>query len=152
VTKDFEHFHFNKAVARVRELTNAIEKTVADETKNTGDWRLATGDSFAAAIHLLAPLLPHLAEELWRMLGHSDLVASRPWPKADPALLVDETVTIAVQVNGKLRATMEMAANLPEDAAKEAALAHPAVASALEGKTVKKTIVVPNRIVNVVAV
>jgi leucyl-tRNA synthetase len=151
VTKDFEQFHFNKAVARIRELTNEIEKIVADETKNTSDWRLATGDSLSAALHLLAPLMPHLAEELWATLGNTDLIATRPWPKADAALLEDETVTVAVQVNGKLRATLTLAKNLPEDEARAAALAHPSVMSAMEGKSLKKAIVVPNRIVNLVA-
>jgi leucyl-tRNA synthetase len=95
--------------------------------------------------------MPHLAEELWAMLGNTDLIASRAWPVADAALLADDTVTVAVQVNGKLRATLELAANLPEEEAKAAALAHPSVQSAIEGKTLRKTIVVPNRIVNLVA-
>ncbi|MFZ4541650.1 MAG: leucine--tRNA ligase [Rickettsiales bacterium] len=141
VTKDFESFHFNKAVARIRELTNAIEKEPAANT----------GEAIIATIHLIAPLLPHLAEELWSMLGNTDLIASRAWPKADVALLEDETVTVAVQVNGKLRATLTLAKNLPEDEAKAAALAHPSVVSAMEGKSLKKAIVVPNRIVNLVA-
>lgn len=85
------------------------------------------------------------------MLGHADLIASRPWPKADAALLEDETVTVAVQVNGKLRATLTLAKNLPEEEAKQAALDHPSVQSAIAGKTIKKAIVVPNRIVNLVA-
>ncbi|MBX9726536.1 MAG: leucine--tRNA ligase, partial [Rickettsiales bacterium] len=93
VTRDIENFHFNKAVARIRELTNAIEKTLA-----TGHRPPAT--SIEATLHLLAPFMPHLAEECWAMLGHTDLIASRPWPKADAALLEDETVTVAVQVNG----------------------------------------------------
>ena len=141
VTKDFEQFHFNKAVARIRELTNAIEKEPVE----------SIGEAVDATIHLIAPLLPHLAEELWSMLGHTDLIASRPWPKAEVALLEDETVTVAVQVNGKLRATLTLAKNLPEDEAKAAALAHPSVVSAMEGKSLKKAIVVPNRIVNLVA-
>jgi leucyl-tRNA synthetase len=144
VTKDFEQFHFNKAVARIRELTNAYEKA---DTASL-DTRLSTLDSI---IHLLAPLMPHLAEELWAMLGNTDLIAARPWPKADAALLEDETVTVAVQVNGKLRATLTLAKNLPEDEAKAAALAHPSVQSAMEGKSLRKAIVVPNRIVNLVA-
>jgi leucyl-tRNA synthetase len=85
------------------------------------------------------------------MMGHADLIASRPWPKADPALLEDETVTVAVQVNGKLRATLQLAKNLAEDEAKATALAHPSVVSAMEGKSLKKAIVVPNRIINLVA-
>ncbi|MFM9889220.1 MAG: leucine--tRNA ligase [Rickettsiales bacterium] len=151
VTKDINNFHFNKAVARIREMTNALEKIVSDESKNTGDWRLATGDSLEAVIHLLAPFLPHLAEELWAMGGHTDLIATRPWPKANPALLAEDTVTVAVQVNGKLRTTLELPKNLPNAEAEAIALAHPSVVSAIEGKSVKKTIVVPGRIVNVVA-
>ncbi len=141
VTSDFENFHFNKAVARIRELTNAVEKEPSG----------SCGEAIEATIHLIAPLLPHLAEELWSMLGHTDLVAARDWPKADAVLLEDETVTVAVQVNGKLRATLTLAKNLPEDEARAAALAHPSVVSAMEGKSLKKAIVVPNRIVNLVA-
>ncbi len=148
VTKDYEQFHFNKAVARIRELTNSLEKIDFSDPNAEGDFREAT----STVIHLLAPLLPHLAEECWAMLGNTDLVASRPWPKADAALLEDETVTVAVQVNGKLRATLELAKNLPEDEAKAAALAHSSVVSAMAGKSLKKAIVVPNRIVNLVIV
>ena len=87
VTKDIEGFHFNKAVARIRELTNALEKIAADASKHTGDWNTAMGESLEATIHLLAPFLPHLAEELWALLGHTDLVATRSWPVADATLL-----------------------------------------------------------------
>jgi leucyl-tRNA synthetase len=143
VTRDYEQFHFNKAVARIRELTNAFEKA----TRASLDARCST---LATILHLLAPLMPHLAEECWALLGHADLIATRSWPKADPALLEDETVTVAVQVNGKLRATLQLAKNLAEDEAKAAALDTPSVQSAMEGKTLKKTIVVPNRIINLV--
>ncbi len=144
VTKDIEAFHFNKAVARIRELTNAMEKTdVASEPA-------VFAEAAQAVIHLIAPLLPHLAEELWSALGHTDLVATRSWPKADPALLEDDTVTVAVQVNGKLRATLQLARNMPEEEAKATALAHASVMAAMDGKTLKKAIVVPNRIVNLV--
>jgi leucyl-tRNA synthetase len=142
VTKDIENFHFNKAVARIRELTNAIEKALNSEL-----WTL---DSVETTLHLLAPLMPHLAEECWALLGHADLIATRAWPVADAALLEDETVTVAVQVNGKLRATLQLAKNLPEDEARAAALGNPSVITAIGAQTVKKTIVVPNRIVNIV--
>lgn len=142
VTGDIENFHFNKAVARIRELTNALEKATPDA---------AFAEAIMVVIHLIAPFLPHIAEELWRMLGHTDLIATRAWPKADPALLVDDTVTVAVQVNGKLRATLELAKDLPKEQAEAAALAHPSVQSAIEGKELKKVVVVPNRIVNLVA-
>lgn len=147
VTKDIEAFHFNKAVARIRELTNALEKL--DIT--TAAAKAVFAEAGVAVIHLIGPLLPHIAEELWALLGHKDLIATRPWPKADPALLEDESVTVAVQVNGKLRATLQLAKNLPNQEAEAIALAHPSVQSALEGKSIKKLIVVPNRIVNVVA-
>jgi leucyl-tRNA synthetase len=145
VTKDIEQFHFNKVVARIRELTNAIEKE--DATTKPAVF----AEAVTAVIHLIAPLLPHLAEELWSELGHKDLVATRAWPKADPALLEDESVTVAVQVNGKLRATLQLAKDLPQDEAKAVALAHPQVLPHIDGKELKKVIVVPNRIVNIVA-
>ena len=144
VTKDIEQFHFNKAVARIRELTNAIEKLPPDS-------RLSTLDSLKTALHLLAPITPHLAEECWALMGHTDLIASRAWPVADPALLTDDTVMVAVQVNGKLRAALELAADMSKEDVEAAALAEPKVAATLDGKSVKKIIVVPNKIVNIVA-
>ncbi len=147
VTSDLEKFHFNKAIARIRELTNAIEKLVPTDSS---ELHIRTR-ALEYVMHLISPFAPHLAEELWSLTGHTDLIASRPWPKADAALLEDETVTVAVQVNGKLRATLTLAKNMPEDEAKAVALAHPSVVSAMEGKTLKKAIVVPNRIVNLVA-
>ena len=153
VTKDIEAFHFNKAVARIRELTNTLEKTIVDAPQSPIPNPQSRSIAFAIeqVIHLIAPMLPHLAEELWSLLGHQELIATRPWPKADPALLVDDTVTVAVQVNGKLRATLELAKDLPNDQAEAAALSEPKVKEAIAGKTLKKVIVVPNRIINVVA-
>ncbi|PZP86200.1 MAG: leucine--tRNA ligase [Azospirillum brasilense] len=147
VTHDIANFHFNKAVARIRELTNALEKLSLE----TGAAKAVFVEAVEAVIHLIGPFLPHIAEDLWKQLGHADLIATRPWPKADPALLEDDAVTVAVQVNGKLRATLSLAKNLPNEQAEAAALAHPSVQGAIEGKTVKKTVVVPNRIVNIVA-
>ncbi len=147
VTKDIEAFHFNKAVARIRELTNALEKLSLDTPAS----RTVFAEGLQVVIHLIAPLMPHLAEECWALLGHKDLIATRAWPVADPALLEDETVTVAVQVNGKLRATLQLAKNLPEEEARAAALGNPSVITAIGAQTVKKTIVVPNRIVNIVA-
>ena len=155
VTKDIEAFHFNKAVARIRELTNAaMEELVSVVDASSPIPNLSSHayyDATEIVIHLIAPLMPHLAEEMWSALGNTDLVATRDWPVADPALLEDETVTVAVQVNGKLRATLQLAKNLPEEEAKAAALGNPSVITAIGAQTVKKTIVVPNRIVNIVA-
>ncbi len=141
VTDDIEKFHFNKAIARIRELTNALEKAPAGSVRA----------GVEVALHLLQPFLPHIAEECWQSLGHTDMLIQRPWPKADPALLVDDAVTIAVQVNGKLRATIELAKDMDRALVEETVLALPALKDALADKKVNKVIVVPNRIVNVVA-
>ena len=96
-------------------------------------------------------MIPHLTEELWQQLGHKTLLVDEKWPVADETLLEANTVTIGVQVNGKLRATITLAANADQATAEKAALAEQGVQSAIEGKTVRKVIVVPGRIVNIVA-
>jgi leucyl-tRNA synthetase len=143
VAEDIDAYHFNKAVARIRELSNALAELNSDSL-------VVLQEGIEALIHLIAPFMPHLAETLWSELGHTDLVAARPWPQYDPALVVDDTVTIAVQVNGKLRATIQMARDIDKGLAEAQALAESTVQSAIAGKEVVKTIVVPNRIVNVV--
>jgi leucyl-tRNA synthetase len=95
-------------------------------------------------------MTPHLAEELWQALGHTTLLADSGWPAAEDALLVDDTVTIAVQMNGKLRGTLALSKDAPKDVAEQAALALPEIVRGLDGKTPKRVIVVPNRIVNIV--
>ncbi len=146
VGDDLEKFRFNKAVARVRELSNALAEL---DGKGEGEaWALREG--FEALTRLVAPMMPHLAEELWARLGHTDLLADQPWPEADPELARDDTVTVGVQVNGKLRATIALPVDAPKDVAEREALADPNVQRALDGKPVRKVIVVPNRIVNVV--
>jgi len=95
-------------------------------------------------------MMPHLAEELWRMLGHETLVAETDWPEFDPDLLVQDTVKIAVQVRGKMRGTVEIASDADQAVAEAAALALPTVTAALDGDDVKKIIYVPNRIINVI--
>jgi len=143
VTDDLDKFRFNRAVARVRELTNASEaRPDADAA--------VVREALEAAVRLIGPMMPHLAEALWQALGHERLLADEPWPKADAALAIAETVTLAVQVNGKLRGTVEVPRDVAEADARQAALALPNVITALGGKTPRKTIVVPNRIVNVV--
>ena len=145
MTADLDAFHFNKAVARLRELTNMME-----DFKAAGGDAVALREAIEAVIILMNPMMPHLAEELWHGLGNSTLVADTAWPKADPAFVANDTVTMAIQVNGKLRATITMNRDLPAKEAEGIALAEPAVQKALEGATPKKVIVVPNRIVNVV--
>jgi leucyl-tRNA synthetase len=146
VTGDLERFHFNRAVARIRELTNAIAELSGQE--DGALWVLR--ESLEIAVRLFGPMMPHLAEELWHTLGHTTLLADTAWPEADPALVAQDTVTVAVQINGKLAGTLALAKDIDAKAAEAAALALPAVQSKLAGKTPKKVVVVPNRIVNVV--
>jgi leucyl-tRNA synthetase len=143
VSEDIEKFHFNKAIARIRELTNALEQADA------GSPDVRAG--LEAALQLVNPFLPHIAEECWSDLGHTTLLADTDWPGFDAALLVDDTVTIAVQINGKLRTTLELPMNVDKTIAEAKVLELKAVREALADKKVNKVIVVPNRIVNVVA-
>jgi len=147
VAEDLDRFHFNKAVARLRELTNALAELPASD--EGAAWALREG--LESLVTLINPMMPHLAEELWAELGHSTLLVNTPWPVAEAALLVEDSVTVAVQVNGKLRGTVDLPKDAPQDVAQAAALALPAIAALLDGKAPKKVIVVPNRIVNVVA-
>ena len=145
-TGDLEQFRFNRGVARIYELANGLGGfTAADEA---GLW--AEREAYEILVRLMAPMMPHLAEELWNRLGHDSLLVDQPWPKPEAALLVDDRVTIAVQVNGKLRATVIGPRDAEDDTLREAALAEAAVQRAMSGKTVRKIIVVKNRIVNVV--
>ncbi len=146
VGEDIERFHFNRAVARVRELTNALAEFEAKG--EAGAWVLREG--LEAVAQLINPMTPHLGEELWEKLGHTGMLVDTAWPEADPALLVDETVTVAVQVNGKLRGTIDLPRGTGREDAEQAALALPAVVKAAAEKPVRKVIVVPDRIVNVV--
>ena len=144
VTEDLEAFHFNRAVARVHELVN----TLSDLDHETDGATLREG--LEAVTLLIGPMMPHLAEELWRMIGHETLVAETDWPAFDPDLLVQDTVKIAVQVRGKMRGTIEIASDAEQDVAEAAALALPTVTAALAGDDIKKIIYVPNRIINVI--
>jgi len=149
VSRDIEAFHFNKAVARIRELSNALAAVDASVSVQHA-WVFA--ESMTVLIHLIAPFMPHLAEEMWKALSHQDSIALRPWPKAEAALLIEDTVTVGVQVNGKLRATLELVKDCDTKSVEEKALSHEKIREATSGKHIKKVIVVPNRIVNVVAV
>ena len=146
VSADIEAFHFNKAVARLYELASAIDGL---KPKDAAD-KWAKREALEIFVRLTGPMTPHVAEELWQTLGHKSLLADSPWPLAEDALLVDDTVTVAVQLNGKLRGTLQLPKDVAKDEAEKAALALPELARGLDGKTPKRVIVVPNRIVNVV--
>ena len=146
VSDDLEKFHFNKAVAGIREFTNDLESFTSQE--KGADWVRRRG--LETIVCLIGPMMPHLAEELWHSLGHQTLLADTPWPEANPAMLVEESITIGVQVNGKLRGTVELPKDCDDETAKEAALVLDNVQTAIGSVAIRKVIVVPNRIINVV--
>jgi leucyl-tRNA synthetase len=150
VTDDIARFHFNKAVARIHEFVNRLQDEKILAAGEDGQ-RWALREALETLARLIQPMVPHLAEEVWQALGHASVLASGvAWPVADAALTVDEAVTVAVQVNGKLRATIYLPRDVAKEEAEAAALAEPNVQRAIEGKPPRKVIVVPNRIVNVV--
>ena len=149
VTDDLEKFRFNRAVARIRELTNRLE-AVGPESGGAQGLGAVLREGLETAVRLAGPMMPHLCEELWQVLRPGRLLADAPWPSFDPALAAEETVTLAVQVNGKLRGTVDLPRDASQETSTAAALGLPAVVKALGGKAPRKTIVVPNRIVNVV--
>ncbi|WP_336968125.1 leucine--tRNA ligase [Sphingobium aromaticiconvertens] len=141
IARDIEALSFNKAVAKIYELTNAVEKAPPSASRNAAIRALAL---------LVAPMTPHLAEEAWADMDETGLIADAAWPPVDPALLVDDEVTIACQVMGKLRDTITVPKGTARDELERLALAAPNVARSLDGATPKKIIVVPDRLVNLV--
>jgi leucyl-tRNA synthetase len=142
VAEDIEALAFNKAVAKLYEFVGAIEKAKPSADRS---------EAIRTLVRLVAPMIPHLAEEAWEALGQSGLIADAPWPDFDAALLVEDEVTIAVQVNGKLRDTLTVPRGEAREALEAAALAAPNVVRLLNGSAPKKVIVVPDRLVNLVA-
>jgi leucyl-tRNA synthetase len=146
---------FNVAVARIYELVNAIAGALASLAENKGQpadagLAYAVREATRLLVEMMAPMMPHLAEECWRALGGEDLVATRPWPTVDRALLAEDVVTLPVQVNGKKRGELTIAIDASQSDVETATLALDAVRRALDGRHPKKIVVVPKRIVNVV--
>ncbi len=141
VAEDIEALAFNKAVARIYELTSAVEKAPPSESRT---------EAIRTLVLLVAPMMPHLAEEAWARLEGASLIAEAEWPKVDPALLVEDEVTVAVQVQGKLRDTLTAPKGLPKEELEALALASEKVQRFLDGAQVRKVIVVPDRLVNIV--
>jgi leucyl-tRNA synthetase len=146
VSDDVENMNFNTAVAALMELTNEFYKLKAEVPMGAAVW----GESLKPTLQILAPFAPHMTEELWHLLGNEGSIHQSTWPKYDNKYLVEDTVTIAVQVNGKLRSTVSAPAGADEAAAVELAHADAKVAGNLEGKEVVKTIYVPGKLLNFV--
>ena len=146
IEQNIERFSFNKCVAQLHILVNAIVSF--NQTGKQGE-RLKH-NVLELLAHLLAPFAPHIAEELWSKLGNPEFISLSPWPDIFESLLVDDTVEIAVQINGKVRARVNLPMDLPKNEAEAAALSLNAIKKYMEGREIKRVIVVPNRIINVV--
>ncbi|PZX11996.1 leucine--tRNA ligase [Celeribacter halophilus] len=142
VTSAIETFGFNAAIARLYAFTNAISKSKASVYAKT--------DALKTLAQLMSPMTPHLAEEMWSMLGGEGLIAQAPWPVPDEAMLVEDTVTLPIQINGKRRDEISVPKDMPKEEVEKLVLENDAVKKALDGGSPKKLIVVPGRIVNVV--
>ena len=152
VGDNIERLRFNTAIARIREyaneLTAALDKV--ETVPVSADLAFAFREAADVFVQLIAPMTPHVAEECWSDLGHSEIVSLAPWPEADPTLVAQDMISLPVQVNGKKRAEILVAHDADEATIREEALAQEAVLRAMEGKPLKKFILVPKRIVNVV--
>jgi leucyl-tRNA synthetase len=147
VTEDLEdRFHFNTAIAAVMELLNTLQSTELSSPQ----WRAVMREALESMVLMLAPFVPHISEELWQILGHSEQLSSTSWPEYDPAAVVDEEILVVVQVNGKLRSKITLPAGMDEEALKQKALADEKVQPFLEGVQVRKVICVPGKLVNIV--
>ena len=146
ITRDMEAFSFNTSVARLMEYVNALQKYETAATYDAKFFKACVNDF----IVMLAPFTPHFAEELWEMTGHKTSVFDERYPVADESALVRDETEYAVQINSKIKAKMMIAKNLTNEEIQSAVCADPQIAPLLEGKTVKKCIVVPNRLVNLI--
>ena len=148
VTRDMDgDFHFNAAIAQIMELTNAMDASGVT-VDSPEPLRAVYRHTIETIVLLLSPFTPHIAEELWQELGHEPSILKAAWPDVDPAALVRDQVQLVLQVNGKVRGHIVLAAGLDPAAVEAAALADAAVQKHIEGKTVRKVIVVPDRLVN----
>ena len=154
IEENIEALRFNVAVANVYELVNALATVVNGQNWKAEGFDASLGWAIREAVERLilsiAPMMPHLSEEAWQLLGHEGLIVDAAWPVADPALLVEDSVTIAVQVNGKRRDELTIARDADNATVERAALALEKVEKAIDGKAVRKVIVVPGKIVNIV--
>ncbi|WBL79044.1 leucine--tRNA ligase [Bradyrhizobium xenonodulans] len=150
VTTGVERLHFNVCLAHIREFTNAFSEVLQRPGQPAPDLAWAIREASQILVQLFSPMMPHLAEECWQVLGHSGLVSEADWPQIERDLLVEDSVTLVVQVNGKKRGEVTVATAAQNPEIETAVLALDAVKLALDGKPVRKVIIVPKRIVNVV--
>ncbi|MAE72225.1 MAG: leucine--tRNA ligase [Gemmatimonadetes bacterium] len=147
-TQDIERFQFNTAISRHMELTNALYAFELETKK--GDWGREVHATVEAWVKIIAPIAPHLGEELWRMMRSEGTVFDTPWPQWDESALVRDMLVYPIQVNGKLRDKIEVARGTGRDEVGALAMAHGRVPDWIEGKTVRKVIVIPEKLVNIV--
>ena len=150
VTGGIERLHFNVCLAHIREFANALAEVLARPAKPAPDLAWAIREAAQILVQLFSPMMPHLAEECWQVLGQGGLISEASWPQIERDLLVEDSVTLVVQVNGKKRGEVTVASNAQNPEIESAVLALDAVKLALDGKPVRKVIIVPKRIVNVV--
>jgi len=150
VTSDIDNnFHFNTAISAVMELFNLLSAQVAEgTTERPDDWAVA--EAMESILLLLSPMVPHLAEELWEMTGHATPLTRTVWPTFDQDLIREEEITLVVQVNGKVRSRLLVAPGTSEAEIKARALQDDKVVKAINDTRIRKVIVVPNRLINIV--
>ncbi|CAN0388452.1 unnamed protein product [Phaeothamnion confervicola] len=150
VTTGIERLHFNVCLAHIREFANAFSEILQRLGQPAPDLAWAIREASQILVQLFSPMMPHLAEECWQALGHTGLVSEANWPQIERDLLVEDSVTLVVQVNGKKRGEVTVATAAQNPEIEAAVLALDAVKLAMDGKPVRKVIIVPKRIVNVV--
>ena len=142
-----QHQKFNTAIAQVMTLMNVLEKAPVETAQD----RALLHEGLETVVLLLAPITPHICHAIWLQLGHSTPVIDAPWPQADESALVQDTLSIVIQVNGKLRGNIDVAASASREEIEAAARANENVLRFVDGLTIRKVIVVPNKLVNIVA-
>ncbi|MDP1582368.1 MAG: class I tRNA ligase family protein, partial [Bradyrhizobium sp.] len=150
VSTGIEKLHFNVCLAHIREFTNALAEVLGREGEPSPDLAWAVREAAVILVQLFAPMMPHLAEECWRVLGQKGLISEANWPQIERDLLIEDSVTLVVQVNGKKRGDVTVPRGAQNPEIEAAVLALDAVKQSLDGKAVRKVIIVPMRIVNVV--
>ena len=151
ISTGIERLHFNVCLAHIREFSNTLGEILARPCQPSPDLTWAIREAAITLVQLVAPMMPHLAEESWQVLGQSGLVSEASWPQIERDLLIEDTVTLVVQVNGKKRCEVTVARNAQNPEIEAAVLGLDAVKQILDGKPARKVIIVPMRIVNVVA-